>query len=183
MTFFSKLFRNNIDNKTELNLLLNNESFKKFLHETEDISIGYNEINFFKADNLENAQIGYSIDEKGKSLIGKNIGDWKKNWIVIATDNLGDPIFVDCGNSSLPVFTSQHGQGDWEETYVAISLDKFIGILKDLKHLSIGRENPVKIEKNPISKKELNSFLEKTKNDNNWMDIEYWEIFLENDDE
>ena len=52
-----------------------------------------------------------------------------------------------------------------------------------MKHLSIGRENPVKIEKNPISKKELNSFLEKTKNDNNWMDIEYWEIFLENDDE
>jgi len=183
MTFFSKLFGNNIDNKKELNFLLNNESFKKFLDEAEDISIGYSEINFFKIDNLENAQIGYSIDEKGKSLIGKNTGDWKKSWIVIATDNLGDPIFIDCENSSLPVFSSPDGQGNWEETYIAISLDNFREILKDLKNLSIGKENPVKIEKNPISKIELDSFLEKTKNENNWMDVEFWEIFLENDDE
>ncbi|MNY50071.1 hypothetical protein D3C86_1855480 [compost metagenome] len=83
----------------------------------------------------------------------------------------------------MPVFTSQQGQGDREETYVAISLDNFREILKDLKNLSIGRENPVRIEKNPISKIELDFFLEKTKNENNWMDVEFWEIFLENDDE
>lgn len=181
MKFFSKLFGKNINNKPELNLLLNNESFKKFLDETEDISIGYNEINFFNADNLEKAQIGYSIDEKGNSLIGKNSGDWKKNWIVIATDSLGDPIFIDSENLSLPVFNSQHGQGEWQETYIAISLDSFSKILKNLKDLSIGRENPVKIEKKPILKIELDSFLEKTKNDNNKMDVGFWEFFLEND--
>lgn len=90
-------------------------------------------------------------------------------------------IFVDIENPNLPVFISQHGNGEWEENYIAISIENFLSILNDLRILSINRQNPADIEKNPISETELELFLTKTKNDNHWMDIEYWALFLEND--
>ncbi|WP_432671545.1 hypothetical protein [Flavobacterium sp. SM2513] len=179
MNIFSKLF--NGSEKPNLNVLLENEKFKKFITSTENISIGYSEINIFKLENIEEEQIGYSVTQSGKLLVGKNNGDWKKNWIVIATDNMGDPIFVDIENPNLPVFISEHGNGEWEENSIAISIDNFSRIMNDLKHISINRETPVQIEKNPISETELEIFLSKTKDDNKWMDVRYWKIFLEND--
>ena len=94
---------------------------------------------------------------------------------------MDDPIFVDIENQNLPVFIAEHGNGEWEENYIAISIENFSQILNDLKQLSIKRENPVQIEKNPISESELEMFLSKTKEENKGMDVEYWEIFLEND--
>lgn len=179
MNIFSKLF--NSKEKPNLNVLFENEKFKSFISKAEDISIGYSEINIFKLENIEKEQIGYSVTKNGKSLVGNKKGDWKKNWIVIATDNMDDPIFVDIENPNLPVFISEHGNEEWEKKFIAISIEKFSSILNDLKNLSINRQNPVEIEKNPISETELELFLTKTKNDNNWMDIEYWGTFLEND--
>ena len=179
MNIFSKLFNNN--EKPNLNILFENENFKRFISKAEDISIGYSEINIFKLENIEKEQIGYSVSENGKSLTGNKNGDWKKNWVVIATDNMDDPIFVDIENQNLPVFIAEHGNGEWEENYIAISIENFSQILNDLKQLSIKRENPVQIEKNPISESELEMFLSKTKEENKGMDVEYWEIFLEND--
>jgi hypothetical protein len=183
MTFFGKLFGGNGNDKINLSLLLNNEIFKNFILKTDDVSIGYNEINFFKLEDIENAQIGYSISENGKSLIGNKNGDWKKNWVVIATDNLGDPIFVDYVDNKLSVYTSQDGQGEWEETKIATSFTNFIEVINDLQKLSIGRENPVKIEQNPITEKELENFIQKIENKNVDAEIWFWEGFLENDDE
>lgn len=177
MSFFSNLFNSN--EKQHLNALFQNENFKNFISKAEDVSIGYSEINIFKLENIEKEQIGYSVAEKGKSLIGNNKGEWKKNWIVIATDNMGDPIFVDNEKSNLPVFTAEHGNGAWEENCIANSIENFSRILKDLKQLSIKRENPVQLEKNPISETELELFL--SKNENLGIDIEYWEVFLDND--
>src|SRR6476619_1827497 len=105
MALFDRLFSRKENDKINLSLLLGNEIIRKFISEIDDISIGYSEINFFKAEDFENAQIGYSISENGKSLIGNATGDWKKNWIVIATDNLGDPIFVDYEDENLSVYT------------------------------------------------------------------------------
>lgn len=89
MNIFNKLFNSN--EKPNLNILFENENFKKFISNAEDISIGYSEINIFKLENIEKEQIGYSVTENGKSLVGNKKGDWKKNWIVIATDNMDDP--------------------------------------------------------------------------------------------
>lgn len=179
MSIFSKLFNGN--EKPNFNALFENENFKNFISKAEDISLGYSEINIFKSENIEEEQIGYSVSENGKSLTGNKNGDWKKNWVVIATDNMGDPIFVDIENHNLPVFIAEHGNGEWEENYIAISIENFSRILNDLKQLSIKRENPVQIEKNPISETEMEMFLSKTKDENKGMDVEYWEIFLEND--
>ena len=179
MSIFNKLFNGN--EKPNLNALFENENFKKFISKAEDISLGYSEINVFKLENIEKEQIGYSVTENGKSLTGRKNGDWKKNWIVIATDNMDDPIFVDIEKQNLPVFIAEHGNGEWEENYIAISIENFSRILNDLKKLSVKRENPVQIEKNPISEVELEMFLSKTKDENKGIDLEYWEIFLEND--
>ena len=183
MTFFSKLFGRNGDGKVNLNPLLENETFKKFITETEDVSIGYSEINFIKLEDIEKAQIGYSISENGKSLIGNKNGDWKKSWAVIAFDNLDDPIFVNCENENLSVYTSQHGQGEWEETKIASSFTNFIEIINDLHKLSIGRENPVEIEQNPITENDLENFIKRIESKNSNIEIWFWEGFLENDDE
>jgi hypothetical protein len=179
MSIFSQLFNNN--EKPNLKALFENENFKNFLSNAENISLGYSEINIFTLENIEKQQVGYSVNENGKSLVGNKSGDWKKNWIVIATDNMDDPIFVDIENQNLPVFIAEHGNGDWEENYIAISIENFSRILNDLQQLSIKRANPVQIEENPISETELEMFLSKTKDENKGMDVEYWEIFLEND--
>ena len=179
MSIFSKLFNGN--EKPNFNALFENENFQNFISKAEDISLGYGEINIFKLENIEKEQIGYSVSENGKSLTGNKNGDWKKKWVVIATDNMDDPIFVDIENQNLPVFIAEHGNGEWEENYIAISIENFSQILNDLKQLSIKRENPVQIEKNPISETELEIFLSKTKEENKGMDVEYWEILLEND--
>lgn len=183
MSFFSKLFSRNGNDNENLSLLLRNESFKKFISQTKDISIGYSEINFIQLDDIENAQIGYSVSENGKSLIGNKNGDWKGNWIVIASDNLGDPIFVDSEDSNLSVYTSQHGQGEWEETKIASSLINFSEILNNLHKLSVGRESPEEIEQNPITENDLENFIKRIENKNSDVEIWFWEGFLENDDE
>ena len=179
MSVFSKLF--NGSEKPNLNKLLENKNFKRFISNAQNISIGFSEINILKLENIKKGQIGYSLTKNWKSLIGKNNGDWKKNWIVIATDDIDDPIFVDIEKSYLPVYTAEHGNGRWEEINIAISIENFGQILHDLKNLSIERENPNKMDKNPISDLELENFLSKTKNDNKGMNTEYWETFLEND--
>ena len=173
MSFFSKLFNSN--EKPNFNALFMNEDFKNYISKAENISLGFSEINIFKLENIEKEQIGYSVSEKGKSLVGEKSGDWKKSWIVIATDNMGDPIFVDIEKPNFPVFITEHGNGKWEENYLAISIENFSKILNDLKKISIKRENENEIEN------DLEIFLSKTKENNKGMYVEYWEIFVDND--
>ncbi|MBG6188461.1 hypothetical protein [Flavobacterium sp. CAN_S2] len=157
----------------DFNLFLNNNEFKKFINNVEGITIKYSSIEFFKPNNLKEAQIGYRFNHLGKSLLGKNKGEWKKSWVAIGYDSIGDPIFVDFEKPNLPVFTSEHDEGEWIEKYIAISLENFNRILNDLKKLK------QKVD-NEISKSEINAFLEKTKMENKYMEVDYWKIFLDN---
>ncbi len=69
MGIFDKLFNRNKDENTTLNDLLLNKSFKNFITEAENISIGYSELNFLKADNIK--VVKFFIDNIGKPLISK----------------------------------------------------------------------------------------------------------------
>lgn len=158
------------------------EKIKSFLKDSENISIGFSEINFFNANNLDEEQVGYSVATNGSSLVTKQYGDWNEDWFVIGNDNLGDPIFIDCSDNNLPVFTSQHGEGNWDATLIANSLDKFKIILADLKILSVDRESPNEIEENPITEKDLKIFFKNLKDNNKGLDIWWWELFLEYED-
>ena len=157
------------------------EKIISFLRECENISIGFNEMNFFSAGNFDDGQIGFSIDTEGNSSATGQTGSWKEEWIVIGNDNLGDPIFVDSSDICLPVYSSQHGQDEWDATLIADSLDSFKSILADLKGLSFGRQSPSEIEENPIPENELKDFLNTVKRNNDYIEIWWWETFLESD--
>ncbi|WP_445613698.1 hypothetical protein [Geobacillus sp. YF-1] len=84
------------------------------------------EVYIFSPDEIDNAQIGYSIDLRGNSLTGENKGDWKGAWLVIGHDlEVGDPIFVDLSSPNYPVFTAKHGLGYWEAVLLSESLFLF----------------------------------------------------------
>ena len=161
--------------------MTNLDKVKKFLSETKDISLGYNEINFVDTDNLDEAQIGYSVDTNSNSLISDNDGDWKKEWIVIASDQLGDPIIVDTNTSELTILSASNGEGDWETFTIADTLDTFKNIISLLRDISKDRTNPKEIEKNPISENDKQNILTKIESKNPDTEIWFWENFLEND--
>jgi len=85
-----------------------------------------------KTAELNKAQIGYSIDKNGTSLVSlvnndsKN-GNWCSSWIVIAKDTeLGDPYFVDLNDKNLAVYTAlAEEDNQWKPTLVSSTLDGF----------------------------------------------------------
>ncbi|KXY43645.1 hypothetical protein OB969_15320 [Bacillus cereus] len=81
-------------------------------------------IELFNSEEIEEGQLGYSVDGEGQSLIGNEEGDWKEGWIVIGLDSyLGDPIFVDSN-------TAMHGEGDWELECIAKRIEDIIEKVK-----------------------------------------------------
>jgi hypothetical protein len=147
---------------------------------SENLSLGYNELNFATSETLSEFQLGYSIDPKGKSLIGEKDGDWNKNWIVISRDDLGEPHFVDLKIGK--VYTAMHGQGDWEPDLISISLGKYIETINFLFELSKNRDNPEDLENNPITQNEIEQF-EKFIEEANNGEVEFyeWENWVENE--
>jgi hypothetical protein len=147
---------------------------------SENLSLGYNELNFATSETLSEFQLGYSIDSGGKSLTGEKDGDWNKNWIVISTDDLGDPHFVDLKTSK--VYSAMHGQGDWEADLISISLKNYIETINFLFELSKNRDNPNDLEKNPLTQIEIEKF-EKFINEINNGEVEFyvWENWTENE--
>lgn len=128
---------------------------------------------------MEYGQEGYSFDENGDSLISGQDGDWQENWIVIASDYVGDPIFVDNTSPALMVLSAAHGETTWDPLIIAGSLDKFKEIISILATISRHRSNPVDLEKDPINEDERSSVLKAIKNITPHSEIGYWEIFLE----
>jgi hypothetical protein len=157
------------------------DKIKTFLKSTSDISLGYNEINFFDAEKLEEEQVGYSFDSNGKSLLTGHDGDWQKEWLVIASDNLGDPILVDTSLPQLTVLCAAHGQGTWEPFIIADGLDNLKNIISLFKHISKNRTNPVELEKHPIGKNERRNLLGEIRRQNPNSEIWYWENLLDNE--
>jgi hypothetical protein len=155
------------------------EKIRTFLKSTKSVSLGYNEINFFSPEELDEEQVGYSVDPDGKSLItGKN-GDWQQEWIVIGYDALGDPILADTSMPQCTVLSATHGEGDWKPFIIADSLDNLKAILLLLTNISKNRTDPDELEKTPISKKERQNLLQEIRRQNSNSEIWFWENFLE----
>lgn len=154
------------------------EKVRVFLIKSHDISIGYRELNFLTVDNLDKGQIGYSIDSNNNSLTTGQDGDWREEWLVIGTDDMGDPIFIDTSSKHLQVLTAMHGEGEWEPIIISNSLDMFKEILIELKKISLKRTSPNELEKNPITEKEHKQFIQNIKKTNSDVEIEYWENLL-----
>lgn len=147
---------------------------KEFLSTTKNVSIGQNEIKFLAADRLEEGQTGYSIDKQKNSLVTGKPGAWRKEWMVIGTDALEDPIIVDLRTEDLEVMTAEHGDGAWEPYVIADSLENFGQIVEALRKISEGRTTLDLLEENPLSSDEREQFMSEVEENNPESETGYW---------
>jgi hypothetical protein len=147
--------------------------------EPRHVSFGYTAVDLIAEDGIAEAQLGYSVHADGTSLVGSEPGDWKSTWLVIATEDLaGDPIFIDLTGDEFPVFTAPHGEGTWEPELLATSLQAFGKALREVQLVSIGRQNPVELENNPLPDPDREALLERIEGMTG-ADSEFWAQWLE----
>ncbi len=150
----------------------------------DEISFGVGGLHLEGLDELAEAQIGYSISAEGESFCTGQPGDWQDSWLVIGHDTAaGDPVILDTSAKTLHVLTAMHGAGTWDPTCIAASLDAFGAALKEVRRLSKGRENPVNLEKHPLSPTERSEALERIEAANPGVDMQFWEsqLYVEED--
>jgi hypothetical protein len=119
------------------------------------VSLGYTTIYVCRPNELEQHQVGYSLDPDSKSLTGENEGDWLKSWLVIGHEDLtGDPFFIETCRPHYPVYTAVHGEGQWDPVMVADSLQGFRQALSAVAKIAAGRQYPLALEANPLTQQE-----------------------------
>lgn len=155
-----------------------------YLSELEDfpheVSFGITRFIIVRPDEIQAMQLGYSIDSQGRSLAGRENGDWRPDWVVIGEDcALGDPIFIDSAHQGNAVYKAAHGQGRWDQIPVASSLRNFRMALQALSALARGREHPVALESNPITLDERQSFLSLIRDQNGDVVAGFWSDLLD----
>lgn len=144
-----------------------------------EISFGSTTIRVYRPKELTSAQIGYSIDPKGRPLFGDKNGDWRKTWLVIGYDETcGDPIFIDTSEEGYPVYTAMIGQGRWDPVCIAVSLTAFGHTLSVIAIVAKGREYPVALEQNPLTQSEKDTALATIRKHNPRIDLEFWQTLL-----
>jgi hypothetical protein len=146
-----------------------------------EVTLGYGGLNIFSPAEVEIGQIDYSQSPGGGSLCDGSPGAWEPGWIVIGCDTLlGDPIILDASNRLLPVMTAAHGEEGWEPQVISTSLKAFAVALETIQHLSVGRENPVELEQNPLGSEEKEQALERIQSANKGeIGIEFWSQIFE----
>jgi hypothetical protein len=158
------------------------ESYKQLLSSLglPSVSLGYATVKIFATDELEEAQIGYSVDPSGNSLIDENVeGRWKKEWLVLGYEGLcGDPIFIDTASEGCPVYTAIHGEGYWRPKRIATNLTSFAQTMKEVATIARGRETVKDLERNPIGAVEKAHFLARIQKKNPDIDLEFWMLLL-----
>ncbi len=160
---------------------MNSSSYKELLNTLAmpSVRLGYSAVCVYCVDELEEAQVGYSVDSSGASLIDGEPGSWQRKWVVIGyEEGCGDPIFIDVEADGFPVYTAIHGSGSWEPALIAVGLRNFATTMKKIAALAKGRENPTLIETNPITPSERATILGLIQQRNPEIDSTFWEILL-----
>jgi hypothetical protein len=147
--------------------------------ELESVSFGTTTVTLFKEEELEKAQLGYSVHPNGESLCGFNDGDWKVSWLIIGDEDLGgDPIFTDLDSEELPIYTAQHGARHWRPILIAESFSSFVQVLEQFEAVSKGREHMIALQSNPLPEPEKDVILNRIRQDNPQAEINFWETWL-----
>ncbi|WP_051959932.1 SMI1/KNR4 family protein [Sphingobacterium sp. ML3W] len=109
--------------------------------------------NYPKLETIFNFQNGYTYNSVTNTfLYGEKEGDFKENWLVIATNNFADPFFIDFDDvqQNFPVYFAYHGAGKWSPIKVSASLENFQHILNVLYQHRFNKEELIKIVENEI---------------------------------
>lgn len=124
----------------------------------DSVSYGYGGIELFEADQLDRAQVGYSVSKDGKSLTGDGKGAWRENWFVVGRETtLGDPIFLST-DAPHAVYTAIHGEGSWNHGLIAPDLEAFWRCLAVFRKHAKGRGTPIELEENPPGEDEVEEY-------------------------
>lgn len=143
------------------------------------VNLGYMTVHVHGVNELEEAQIGYSVDPSGTSLVDHETGSWQTQWVVIGyEDSCGDPIFIDSETEGFPVYTAMHGSGTWEPNLIATGLGNFAAAVREVARVAEGRENPVQLEANPIAPDERAKVMQRIQRHNPGIDPTFWETWL-----
>jgi hypothetical protein len=139
------------------------------------VEYGAGGVYLYRVDELPSAQLGYSTSPDGTSLCGSGVGDWRKSWIVIGQDLLlGDPIIAESGTAGMPVLTAMHGEGRWDPDQISSSLEHYRNALIQFASVAEGRDNPVKLEGNPLSAKARKAAVMAICGNDPGADVDYW---------
>lgn len=145
----------------------------------KEVFFGSNGVSIADESSIKDLQLGYSVHPDGTDLSGQNEGDWQKGWVVIGTDTeAGDPFFVDTNESSLPVYTSMHGMGEWSAELVASSLVSFLEVLSYLSALSKQDFAQIDPDENTITDIKELAIIEKKLHEISGEKY-YWQNFIE----
>lgn len=138
----------------------------------------YVNFDIFSFEQLDECQVGYSIDTDGNSLVTDEEDTWDANWIVIAYETMcGDPIIIDLNEDGYPISSLMHGMGNWGVGgFLADSMDSFISFIKDIGNFLT--EKQVLEGKRIIQNKELKTLLNKFIKKNKFVDFEIWHSLL-----
>jgi hypothetical protein len=148
--------------------------------EERELCFGGRCLLLFAGDELEDAQLGFSIGPQGHELCGDEPGDWRRSWLVIGEDDEhGDPIFVDLAEPGLPVYTAIVGEGEWEPVPVARSWEGFVRVLEHLRERAKGRESFEDIAEHPLHERERREILSELAALQSAFDLRYWQDWLE----
>jgi hypothetical protein len=138
------------------------------------VSIGYSSVHLAPASELEAAQQGYGVILEGDA------SGWRPEWTVIGYEGLcGDPIFIDTDDDDYPVYTAEHGTGEWSPRLIAFTFSHFVQILQRLQALARDRANPLALEQHPITASERASFIDFIRTQSPNIDFPFWEMLLE----
>lgn len=147
----------------------------------DEISIGSGGLKLAQADRLKSAQIGYSISADGASFCSGHAGDWQPEWLVIGEDTgVGDPLILDTIKNT--VLTAMNGVGEWEPVLIAVSVEGFAFALGQIRQLSVGREHPVAMARNPIPAHTRDEALASIAAANPNVHMQFWELLIKEDE-
>ena len=138
----------------------------------------YVNIEIFSFEQLDEFQIGYSVDSDGNSLVSADEDTWDEKWVVIAYETLcGDPIIIELNEDGYPVSLLMHGMDSWDNgSYLADSMVSFLNILKEIGYFLA--EKQVLKGKLNIQNKELKAILINIIEISNSTSFETWESLL-----
>ncbi|WP_347217626.1 hypothetical protein [Chryseobacterium sp.] len=125
--------------------------------------------NYASAELIYYFQDGYHYNSvENKDLTGDAQGEFKSDWIVLASNYFADPFFIDLNEvkDDFPVYFAYHGQGVWEPVKIAESLAAFQKILHEIQDLRLDKAGLIQyfdeyLElENPVWKEAYTSIIE-----------------------
>lgn len=136
-----------------------------------NLSYGVGGIDFLPTETIAAEQAGYAGP------------DWNESWLVVARETTcGDPIFVDRSQPGFPVLTAMNGMGSWDASPVAPSWEAFLKAIEAIRPLTVGRQNPVGLEANPLPSKDRDAIEKSLQNLLGSCPFDFWELLLSEDE-